>query len=327
MSTVHPHPLSPSYRAVTVKERYAILAAFLLLLSPLHSQSLPTIYPLGPDDQIMVKALDADEVTTAQPVRIDSRGNISLPLVGRTTDQLAAAIEQNLKRYLQSPDVSVYLIETHSQPISVLGYVTTPGVYQLQGHKTLYEVISMCGGIRQDAGYQIKLTRRIEWGRIPLPDAQDDPTGQFSIASVSIKGVMDATNPAENIEVRPNDVISVPKGEIVYVIGAVHKPGGFVIGEQKTISGLEVLSLAEGLDHFANSKKTKIMRLVANSNTRAEIPVDLKMMLDGKLPDVHLQAGDILYVPLSGRKAAAARGVEAALGLSTAVGSALVYRY
>ena len=51
------------------------------------------------------------------------------------------------------------------------------------------------------------------------------------------------------------------------------------------------------------------------------------MMLDGKLPDVQLKAGDILYVPLSGRKAATARGLEAALGMSTAVGSAIIYRY
>src|SRR5437588_2346223 len=132
-----------------------------------------------------------------------------------------------MKRYLQEPDVSISISEFRSQPISILGAVQNPGVHQLQGRKNLFAVLSLAGGLRQDAGYRVRITRKLEWGRIPLPGALDDPSGQFSTASVSIKSIMDATSPAENIAIKPEDVISVPKADLVYVIGAVHKSGGF----------------------------------------------------------------------------------------------------
>jgi len=271
----------------------------------------------------MVRALDAEEVTTPTPIRIDARGSISLPMVGRlhavglTTEQLADLIEERLKKYLQHPDVSVYLVEMRSQPVSVLGAVTNPGVHQLQGHKTLFEVISLAGGLKPEAGYSIKITRRLEWGRIPLPDAKDDSTGGFSVAGVNVKSVMDAKNPAENIEIKPEDVISVPKGDLIYVIGSVKKPGGFVLDQNEHLSALQVLSLAEGLDHFADSRHARIMRPIPDSDARTEIAIDLKALLDGKEPDIPLQANDLLFVPNSGKKAAAAQAVTTALGLTS----------
>jgi polysaccharide export outer membrane protein len=291
-------------------------------------------YALGIDDQIMVKALDAEEVSTTAPLRIDTRGNITLPMIGRihaaglTTDKLGEIITDHLKKYLQHPDVSVYLVEMRSQPISVIGAVQTPGVHQLQGHKNLFEVISMAGGVRPDAGYTIKITRRCEWGRIPLPSAKDDSTGQFSVASVTIKSIMEAENPEENIEIKPDDVISVPKGELVYVVGAVRKPGGFVLGENEHMSALQVLSLAEGLDHFADAHHAKIMRPTPGSESRTEIPIDLNRLLNGKANDLALQANDLLFVPLSGKKAAATQTVATALGMGSSIGTGLIlYRH
>ena len=285
----------------------------------------PSTYALGPDDQIIITALDLDEVTTKTPIRIDSRGMINLPLVGRlkvsglTPEQLEDEIEKRLAKLVHAPDVNVSLVEMRSQPISILGSVQSPGVHQIQGRKTLYEVISLAGGIRNDAGYQIKVTRRLEWGRLPLPNAQDDTSGRFSIASVNVKSVTEADNPADNIDIRPYDVISVPKGELVYVIGAVKKSGGYVLGERERISALQVLSLAEGLDRFADTKKAKIMRLAPKTDQREEIPLNLQAMLKGKAPDVPLQADDILFVPSSGKKAATLRGVEAALQVGTGI--------
>lgn len=283
----------------------------------------PSTYSLGPDDQILITALDLDEVTTKVPIRIDSRGFLNLPLVGRikasglTPDQLEDEIKKRLEKVLHEPQVTVSLVEMRSQPISILGAVQTPGVHQIQGRKTLYEVISIAGGIRNDAGYQIKVTRRLEWGRLPLPNAQDDPSGKFSIASVSVKSVMEAANPVENIDIRPQDVISVPKGEVVYAVGAVKKSGGFVLGERERISALQVLSLAEGLDRFADTKNAKIMRAIAKSDQREEIGLNLQAMLKGKAPDVSMQADDIMFVPTSGKKAATVRGAEAAIQIGT----------
>jgi polysaccharide export outer membrane protein len=291
-------------------------------------------YALGIDDQIMIKALDADEVTTLAPLRIDGRGDITLPMIGRvhaaglTTDQLSGVVAQHLKKYLRHPDVSVYLVEMRSQPISVLGSVQNPGVHQLQGRKNLFEVISLAGGIRADAGYTIKITRRLEWGPIPLATAKGDPTGQFSVASVSVKSIMAAENPGENIEIKPDDVISVPKGELIYVIGAVRKPGGFVLGESEHLSTLQVLSLAEGLDNFADARHAKIMRPTPGSESRQEIPIDLKRLLKGNEKDLPLQANDLLFVPLSGKKAAVTQTVATALGMGSNIGTGLVlYRH
>jgi polysaccharide export outer membrane protein len=284
----------------------------------------PTTYTLGSGDQIVIRAVDVEEIDN-KPVLIDTRGNINLPMVGRihaaglTTEELETEIETRLKKYLNDPDVTVALAELRSQPVSVLGSVQTPGVHQLQGQKTLFEVLSLAGGLRPDAGNAVKITRRLEWGRIPLPTAADDPTGQFSVASLSVKSIMSATNPQENITIKPNDVVSVPKGDIVYAIGAVHKSGGFVLGENESLSALQVLSLAEGLDHAAAPQNAKIMRNVPGSNDRAEIPVDLKKLLAGKGTDVPLRADDILFIPTSATKNVALRSLEAAVQIGTGI--------
>ena len=161
------------------------------------------------------------------------------------------------------------------------------------------------------------ITRRMEWGPIPLPNATPDSTGGYSVAEVSIRSLMNAKNPQENIEVKPYDVITVPKADLVYVIGAVKKSGGFVLSEKSDVSALQALSLAEGLDRSAGSSSAKILRLSAGSATRQEIPIDLKKILEGKQPDVPLLANDILFVPTSAAKNASVRAIEAMIQIGT----------
>ena len=304
-----------------------LLTSGLLFFQEPSTVFVPDTYSLGPGDQIMVRVPAVDEIDN-KPIPIDQRGTINLPVVGRiqasglTTEQVELAISERLKKYLVLPDVSVYLTEMRSQPVSVLGQVQTPGIHQLQGRKTLFEILSLAGGLRPEAGNVVNITRRIEWGPIPLPGAQNDSTGQFSVGSVQVKSVMNASNPAENIVIKPNDVISVPKADTIYVIGAVKKPGAYVLGEHRTLSALQVLALAEGADRAASTKDAKIMRVRPDSNERTEIPVDLKTVLSGKTPDVLLIADDILFVPTSKAKAAGFRALEA---LAQA-GSYAIYR-
>jgi polysaccharide export outer membrane protein len=284
----------------------------------------PTTYTLGSGDQLVIRVVDVEELDN-KPVFIDTRGNINLPIVGRihaaglTPEDLEVELETRLKKFVNDPDVTVALGELRSQPISVLGSVQTPGVHQLQGQKTLFEVLSLAGGLRADAGNTVKITRRLEWGRIPLPGATDDPTEQYSVASVGVKSIMSASNPQENITIRPNDVVSVPKGDIVYAIGAVHKSGGFVLGENESLSALQVLSLAEGLERTGAPGDAKIMRSIPGSSDRTEIPVDLKKILAGKSPDVPLRADDILFIPTSATKNVALRSLEAAVQIGTGI--------
>src|SRR5580704_7423003 len=280
----------------------SLFAALSLLFEALPSPPPPDTYTLGPGDQIVIRVPDFEEIDN-KTVPIDLKGSVNLPEVGRiqasglTTEQLEAVIGEHLKRYLVKPDVSVYLTEMRSQPVSVLGQVQTPGVHQLQGQKNLFEVLSLAGGLRPEAGNVIEITRRLEWGPIPLPNAANDSTGQFSVGSVEVRSVMNASNPAENILIKPNDVISVPKADTIYVLGAVKKPGAYVLGEHRTLATLEILALAEGPEKTADTRDSRIMRVIPGSNDRAEIPVDLRTILNGKMPDIPLTADDKLFVP------------------------------
>jgi polysaccharide biosynthesis/export protein len=213
-----------------------------------------------------------------------------------------------------------------SQPVSVLGAVNNPGVRQLEGEKTLYEMLSLAGGLRPNAGNTVHITRDLRWGRIPLADAKDDPTGRFSTASVKVRAIMSAMDPKENIMIKPHDVITVQTAEVVYAVGSINKPGGFVLGENETLSTLQVVSLAEGLQKTAAADRAKILRPVPGSSSeRSEIPVNIKKLLAGKAPDVPLKPNDILFVPTSAAKVARYRTVEAIV--QSAIGMSVYTRF
>jgi polysaccharide export outer membrane protein len=299
----------------------------LLVLSTcaaLCAQQVATNYVLGPDDQITVQAPDVDEIS-GKPFRIDRSGNLNLPLIGVvqaagvTAVELQSRIKDRLRKYLRNPDITVSITDFRSQPVSVVGAVQNPGVHQLQGNKNLLGVLSLAGGLRVDAGATVKITRRLTWGRLPLPDAADDPTGQYSVASLPIRSMMIAAHPAENIAIMPEDVISVPRAELIYAIGAVRKSGGFVLGERESISALQALALAEGLDRTAAAHNARILRATENSPNRTEIPIDIKKILAGTSADVPLRADDILFIPVSRAKSAALRTFEAAIQIGTGV--------
>jgi len=279
-------------------------------------------YLLGPDDQLEISGPELTD-SGNKPVRIDGDGNIQVPLVGRvhvsglTVQQTEQELDKVLSAYIRQPQVVVSVAEVRSQPVSILGAVNAPGVHQVQGHKTLLEMLALAGGIRPDAGYSIRITRKLEWGCIPLPKAELDASGRFSVAELNLKRIMEAKNPEENIQIFPHDVISVPKAEMVYVIGEVRRSGGFVLGEHQSISVLQALSLAEGLNGAADTRHARILRLKRDADQREELSVDVKDVLGGKKPDVALQADDILFIPGSTGKRAALRGLEAAIQTGT----------
>lgn len=286
------------------------------------SSHVRSTYLLGLDDQLEISGQELTDYAN-KPMRIDGDGDIEAPLVGRvhlaglTVQQAEEALDKALSAYIRQPQVAVSVVEIHSAPVSVLGAVNTPGVHQVEGHKTLLEMLALAGGMRQDAGYSIRITRELEWGCLPLPNAQLDPSGNFSVAEVNAKEIMDAKNPEENIQIFPHDVISVPKAEMVYVIGEVRRSGGFVLGERQSISVLQALSLAEGLMGTADTRHARILRLQHDADQREELPVDVKAVLSGKKPDITLQGDDILFIPGSTGKKAAVRTLEAVIQTGT----------
>lgn len=286
-------------------------------------------YILGPGDQVSVYVEDIAEEFANKMFRIDRNGELSLPLIGhvqaagKTLDQLELECEERLGHVLKDPEVSISLVNFGSQPISVLGAVNAPGIRQLEGSKSLFEVLSAAGGPRADAGYEVKITRSLKWGPIPLPQATVDAASQSSIASVNLDDIIDARKPAENIAILPGDAISVPKAELVYVIGSVVRAGGFALNEHSSISALQALSLAEGLQKTAAADKARIMRAVPGSANPVEIPVNLQKLLDGKIADLRLEPNDILFVPNSASKVAKQRAADV---IASAAG-ALIWRF
>lgn len=276
-------------------------------------------YVLGPGDQLIVHVVNVEEFND-KPVPIDLSGYIRLPLVGRisvsglTIEQVGLEISRRLEGYVLHPDVSVSVTDFRSQPVSIIGAVKLPGVQQVQGQKTLVEVLSMAGGLdSMTAGSTLKLTRRLDWGPIPLAGAVNDSTNHFSVAEVSLKSLLEAKHPEENILVKPYDVISVPRGETVYVIGEVLKAGGFLLNDGEQITALKALSMAGGADRMAQPQRARILRRIPGASSRTEITVNLSKILDGKMEDVRMQAEDILFVPNNVPKRAAIRALEAAI--------------
>jgi polysaccharide biosynthesis/export protein len=287
------------------------------------AQQLRSTYIVGPDDLIIVRGMHADEVVD-KPFRVEANGNISLPLVGHlragglTIEQFEADLTGRLKRFYKDPQISVSVSDFRSQPVSIVGAVANPSVHQLQGSKTVLEILSLVGGVRSDAGPVLKITRRMEWGPIPVEGAHVDETGEFSIAELNLRDLLDAKRPSENILVRPLDVISIPASAIVYVIGEVKKSGGFVLGPRSSLSVLEAVSLAEGFQPKASPRNAKILRTTMGADKhRIEIPINLQKILAGKAPDMPLQPDDILLVPNSAARNAALRSMETALQIGT----------
>lgn len=279
-------------------------------------------YVLGVDDQIVIHAFQAEEISD-KPIGIGADGFIDLPMIGRvhaagmTVQQLTTELTKRLGQYVNHPQLTVMVSEFRSQPVSVMGAVNQTGIVQLQGHKTLMEVISLAGGLRQDAGNSVTITREVKNGKLPLPNATNDSGGQFSIATVSLRDIMNGKKPEDNIEIKPNDVLTIPKAQLIYVLGEVGRPGGFVLDDHDSLSSLQCVALAGGLSKTAKGSKATILRLEPGKKERQEIPTNLSKIMRGESPDVTLHADDILFVPNNAPKSAGLRAAETAIQIGT----------
>jgi polysaccharide export outer membrane protein len=286
-------------------------------------------YVLGPGDQIHIRALEAGNLFE-QPVLIGTNGNVTLPLIGQihaggvAVEQLEAELNRRLKKFIYEPHVSVTVVDFQSQPVSVVGALTNPGVFQLRGGKSLYEVLAMAGGPNETAGSSLTLTRRRENGQVPLAGATIDSTGNFSSAEIDLRELLSQKNPARNIEVKPHDVISVSQSNAraIYVVGDVQRAGRFTLGGQRTISVLQALSLAGGLGRTARADKARVLREVPERPERQQISVNLDRILAGKDEDIGLLPEDVLVLPTSGRKVFTTLVVPATVAASVA---AIIY--
>ena len=280
-----------------------------------------TNYILGPEDQITVKVFAADDIPD-RPAQIANDGNVTLPMIGQvhaaglTVDQLQTALTNAYKKFFKDPQVTVQVTDFRSQPVSVAGNVNTPGVVQLRGNRNLMEVIGQAGGLRADAGDSVLITRNLNEGSIPVAGAFTDPTGKYSVAHINIREIMSGKDPQANITIKPHDVITVPRARMVYVLGNVGRPGGYVMTENETMSLTQAVALAGGWTPNASLGSARILRASGGAE-REQIPANIKKIMQNKAPDLELRPDDILYVPNSLAKVVTARGVESAIGVGT----------
>jgi polysaccharide export outer membrane protein len=261
-------------------------------------------YVLGPNDQILIRAPEAEEIDN-RPFRIDGDGNINLPLVGRihaagmTLQELESDLVKRLREYIREPQVFVTVVQFRSEPVFFVGLFGKPGIYPLQGNRTLTEMLTSVGGTLPNADRHIKITRHEEYGAIPLPDAIVDPEKKVSTVEISLGSLRENINPAENILLQPYDVISVGRGELVYINGEVGRVSAIELGERDSISILQATTQAGGLGRDAKKAKVRILRPVLGTNRRYVIEVDVASLYEGKGIDEPLLPGDIVYVPRS----------------------------
>jgi len=286
--------------------------------------AVPSTFLLGPDDLITLQGPEMDEIVN-RPYRVDSDGYVSLPMLGRikagglTVGEFEEQLNRTASKYVRDPQLVASVAEFHSQPISVVGAVTQPGAQQLQGKKTLMQVISMVGGFRPDAGNTLSIARELRWGSLPLPNATTDASGKYSVAEISIPELLQEKDPRFNILIMPNDVITIPVSETIYVVGDVHKAGGFLLGEHKNMTVLQAVAMAEGIDGTSDAKHSRIIHHADDSALRSETIVDVKRIMRGEAPDVPLGGGDILFVPGSLSRKAGLKTVEAAIQTASGI--------
>lgn len=266
---------------------------------------------VGAGDLLSIKVFGVQDLS--QEVRVSAAGDIGMPLIGSlrvgglTQDEVAALIETKLKDggFLNSPEVSVFTKEYATQGVSVLGEINKPGVYPILGARNLFDVLSLAGGTTTRAGRTVSVTHR---------DRPDLPvTVQLSDNA--------AESATANVPVLPGDTVVVSKAGVVYVVGDVAKPSGFVMENNERMTVLQALAMAGGANSTASLNGSRVIRQAPDG--LKEIPIPLKQILTAKADDSPLLPGDVLFVPRSAGKSAARRGAEAILQITTGVA---VYR-
>ncbi len=281
---------------------------------PTSQTSPPATGPLVPRQALLIGSGDLLDVSLygapdfKTQVRVNSVGEISLPLLG-TVAVARLSVEQAEKRIAREliqkglfndPQVTVFVQEYATQGISVLGEVQKPGIYQLLGARNLFDAISAAGGTTPKAGRYALITHR------------NDPEHPVRVA---LPG--DAHAGESNVSIQAGDTIVVSKAGLVYVVGDVRQPGGFVMENDRSITVLQALALAQGLGPNPALNSAKVIRKTPDG--LKNVPLPLKKILAAKAPDLQLRPDDIVFVPESAGKSAAKRGAEAIVQMATGV--------
>jgi len=349
---------APSLRAQNVETSDKANERLRWLAASSNRAPAPSDYVIGPGDLVNVQVFDVPEMS--RELRVSQTGTIGMPLVpvrlhisGLTETQTEQKITEVLEAngLISHPEVSVTVKEKKSRPITIVGAVAHPQVYEADRQVTLIDVLAQAGGITPDAADHVIVTRperdnsqdaadAAQQDTAPSVSASDAPPAAqgsdkpsaeppqipppvVNTITVNLSQILEAGDMVNNVIIQPGDVVTVPHAGIVYVLGAVPRPGGYTVtNDRAQLSTLKVLSLAGGLERTAKSDRAVIVRKDATGKQQ-EVDVDLKKIMKFEAEDVQLRPSDILFVPRSAGKQAAIRAAE----LATAIGTGLlIYR-
>jgi len=264
---------------------------------------------IGAGDLLDMAVADVPELTIR--VRVSDQGTIAVPILGvlavgdKTIQEAQDLISKALldKDVVRRPQVSLLIAEYSNQVISVLGEVGHPSTFPLIGRRKLYDAISASGGLLPTASNQVTLLRR------------GQPEQTLTVSMNASAGPMEASN----IDLLPGDTIIVRRAGVIYVVGDVGRPGGFVMNGDH-ITALQALALAEGAKPDAKLNSARIVH--REGTTVRERPVKLVAIMQAKVPDVMLGPDDVLFVPISVPKQSAQGITDTVTRLLTA---AIIY--
>jgi polysaccharide biosynthesis/export protein len=274
----------------------ALLAMIAMVLTVQPAAAQKESLLIGPGDLIQVDVLDTPEME--QQVRVTDEGNAPLAYVGNvkvggmTPGAAAEAIQLLLisNNVMKHPQVTVRVQEYSTQDVSVLGQVHTPGAYPLTTPQPVLRVLSLAGGVTDLADRQVTIKRHGSPEQLTYM-LSNDPQKMLT----------------DMVMVYPGDIVMVPNAPVIYIMGDVGRPGGYAMS-----SNASHLTLLQAIARAGSANKTSVpskVRLIRNTGDGAkETRVHLDAMEKGKIPDIDLQANDIIFVPFSWMKNVAMSG-------------------
>jgi polysaccharide export outer membrane protein len=281
---------------------------------------------IGPEDSVTIVALNCEEISKTW--RVSTTGDLNLPFAGTiaaagmTPRQLQETVAERLKKIIIDPQVTVYVAELRSQPVTVTGAVEKPGVYQLEGEKTLFEILLKAGGPK-NPGKTVTIKRDADRGPVGLPGSRQTHGAGYSSVELDLQEVMLGRGDKATLTIRPRDVISVAAPEpqrFVHISGEVVRPGAVELVSQDAVSLSKVLAVAGGMTQNANSAQAMVMHINSDGVQTSSTFVNLKPILEGKAKDLELTAGDVVVVPSSRLKTILNSSMNA--GLTSGIASA-----
>jgi len=281
-----------------------------ILMSTLLSKRGPyRDYKIGPEDLLEISVFEEEKLNKI--VRVSSQGNISLPLLGTvgvkglTANELEKEIRDLLaEKYFRDPHVSVFIKEYRSQRISVIGAVEKPGVFDVTGQKTVLDMLTMAGGLKEDGGQLLFLIRPPRMEDETVIEGEDSNDQRPKTFVIDLEELLVKGNLASNLLLIHGDVINIPLSGKFYVDGEVRSPGSFPI-KGKKITVTQAITMAGGLTAKASSAETKIIRysVSGKENGKDILSANVDSIKKGVEEDLYLQESDMVIVPKSGTKA------------------------